>query len=80
MTIPGPRNYDNNRSEQPKSNKNGYEIRTDILVQARGIMEFEFTEKLKLWEATKEGVRPSIPSLTDVVAAANKLYEFVNNR
>lgn len=75
------RNYENVQNQQPKTSKNGYEIRTDILSLARTQLEFEYFQKMKTWEDGDEsGVRPSIPSLTDIIAASNILYEFVNKR
>jgi hypothetical protein len=62
-----------------KTTKNGYEIRTDIITQAREIAHFEFNQKLKVWEeGDKTSERPSIPGVQEVLAIANTLYDFVN--
>lgn len=67
------------RSESTKTSKNGYEIRTDILAQAKDILHFEYNAKLEYWEGNKTTARPAIPSLEDIITAAGVLYNFVNS-
>ena len=72
-----------------KFNKNGYEIRTDILDMAKGLVSEEFHSKFQGWEMTatrdeKTGQivttvgMPSYPGLDKVLETAEKMYAFVN--
>jgi hypothetical protein len=73
-----------------KFNKNGYEIRTDILGMAKDLVETEYRVKFQGWEmsaerdektgqiVTKVGM-PEFPGLDQVLATAEKMYNFVNN-
>ena len=72
-----------------KFNKNGYEIRTDILDMAKGLVSEEFHAKFQGWEMTatrdeKTGqivstvAMPSFPGLDKVLETAEKMYAFVN--
>ena len=72
-----------------KFNKNGYEIRTDILDMAKGLVSEEFHSKFRGWEMTasrdeKTGQvvttvgMPEFPGLDKVLEAAEKMYAFVN--
>ena len=72
-----------------KFNKNGYEIRTDILAMAKEQVENEFNVKFQGWSMTAErdpksgqfvttvGM-PEFPGLDKVLEAAEKMYGFVN--
>lgn len=72
-----------------KFNKNGYEIRTDILDMAKGLMIDEYHSKFQGWEmstakdektgklVTTVGM-PEFPGLEKVLATAEKMYAFVN--
>ena len=73
-----------------KFNKNGYEIRTDILGMAKSLVQEDFHAKFQGWEMTatrdeKTGQivtkvdMPAFPGLDKVIEAAEKMYEFVNN-
>jgi hypothetical protein len=73
-----------------KFNKNGYEIRTDILDMAKGLVSDEFHSKFNGWEMTatrdeKTGQivstveMPSFPGLDKVLETAEKMYSFVNS-
>ena len=73
-----------------KFNKNGYEIRTDILDMAKGLVSDEFHSKFQGWEMTaardeKTGQivttvgMPSFPGLDKVLETAEKMYAFVNS-
>jgi len=72
-----------------KFNKNGYEIRTDILDMAKGLVSEEFHSKFQGWEMTaardeKTGQivttvgMPAFPGLEKVLETAEKMYSFVN--
>lgn len=72
-----------------KFNKNGYEIRADILNMAKDIVQTEYKMKFAGWEMTqyrdeKTGQviakvdMPEFPGLDKVLETAEKLYDFVN--
>ena len=72
-----------------KFNKNGYEIRTDILAMAKDMVQQEYSSKFAGWELTakrdeKTGqlvstvTMPVFPGLDQVLEAAEKMYGFVN--
>jgi len=72
-----------------KFNKNGYEIRTDILHLAKDLVAQEYTYKYQGWElsakrdektgqiVTSVGM-PEFPGLDKVLETAEKMYAFVN--
>ena len=72
-----------------KFNKNGYEIRTDILDMAKGLVSEDFHSKFRGWEmsavkdektgqfVTTVGM-PEFPGLDKVLETAEKMYAFVN--
>jgi hypothetical protein len=72
-----------------KFNKNGYEIRTDILHMAKDLVAQDFQVKFNGWEMTatrdeKTGQivskvdMPQFPGLEKVLETAEKMYAFVN--
>ena len=72
-----------------KFNKNGYEIRTDILGMAKSLVQDDFQSKFAGWEMTatrdeKTGQivstvsMPQFPGLEKVLETAEKMYAFVN--
>jgi hypothetical protein len=73
-----------------KFNKHGYEIRTDILAMAKDLVQSEYSFKYQGWEqsvkrdektgqiVTSVGM-PDFPGIDQVLAAAEKMYNFVNN-
>jgi hypothetical protein len=72
-----------------KFNKNGYEIRTDILGMAKDLTMQDFQVKFNGWEMTatrdeKTGQivnkvdMPQFPGLDKVLETAEKMYAFVN--
>jgi len=72
-----------------KFNKNGYEIRTDILAMAKDLVAQDFHVKFQGWEMTaqrdeKTGqivstvTMPQFPGLDKVLETAEKMYAFVN--
>ena len=88
------RNMMTNNFEMPKTpevkfNKNGYEIRTDILQMARVLVTEDFHAKMHGWEIsverdsnsgkvlTKVGM-PEFPGLDKVLETAERMYSFVN--
>ena len=72
-----------------KFNKNGYEIRTDVLAMAKDAVLEEYHMKFKGWEMSvardaKTGqvvttvAMPEFPGLEKIMEAAEKFYGFVN--
>ena len=72
-----------------KFNKNGYEIRTEILDMAKGLVSEEFHAKFRGWEISAQRDEktgqvitkvdmPQFPGLEQVLATAEKMYAFVN--
>ena len=72
-----------------KFNKNGYEIRTDILKYAQDLVSQEFGYKWQGWEISakrdeKTGQlvtsvdMPQFPGIDKVLETAEKMYNFVN--
>jgi hypothetical protein len=73
-----------------KFNKNGYEIRTEILKEAKDLVSSEFHVKFQGWEMTAQRDEktgqivtqvgmPEFPGLDKVLETAEKMYAFVNN-
>ena len=72
-----------------KFNKNGYEIRTDILAMAKDMVQQEYSTKFAGWDLTatrdeKTGQlvttvgMPEFPGLDKILETAEKMYGFVN--
>lgn len=72
-----------------KFNKNGYEIRSDILAMAKEMVQAEYTYKWQGWEMSakrdeKTGQivntvnMPEFPGLDKVLETAEKMYNFVS--
>jgi hypothetical protein len=72
-----------------KFNKNGYEIRTDILAMAKSLVQDDFQAKFLGWEMSVEKdektgqvvstvAMPEFPGLDKVLETAEKMYAFVN--
>ena len=72
-----------------KFNKNGYEIRTDILGMAKSMVTEDFQSKFAGWEMTAKRDEktnqivtkvdmPTFPGLEKVLETAEKMYAFVN--
>ena len=72
-----------------KFNKNGYEIRTDILAMAKDLVESEYRVAFQGWEMKAERdsktgqivtsvAMPQFPGLDKVLETAEKMYSFVN--
>lgn len=73
-----------------KFNKNGYEIRADILAMAKDLVQSEYSMKFHGWELTgKRDAQtgqlvttvemPEFPGIDKVLDAAEKMYNFVNS-
>ena len=74
-----------------KFNKNGYEIRSDILKLAKDLVAEEFHAKYLGWEVSterdsKSGVvittvgMPEFPGLEKILETAEKMYNFVQGQ
>ena len=72
-----------------KFNKNGYELRTDILAMAKDAVQHEYQMKFQGWELSakrdeKTGQlvstvnMPEFPGLEKILETAEKMYSFVN--
>lgn len=71
-----------------KFNKNGYEIRTDILGLAEKLVLEEYKAKFMGWELSQKKEEdgtltttvkaPEFPGLEKVLETAQKMYDFVN--
>ena len=72
-----------------KFNKNGYEIRADILALAKDQVQNEFNAKFAGWQVSasrdeKTGqlvssvTMPEFPGVDKILEAAEKMYSFVN--
>jgi hypothetical protein len=72
-----------------KFNKNGYEIRSDILAMAKDMVQTEYSMKFHGWELSskrdeKTGelvnsvAMPEFPGLDKVLETAEKMYSFVS--
>ncbi len=82
-------NFETPKMPEVKFNKNGYEIRTDILAMAKDLVAQDFQVKFQGWEMTatrdeKTGqivstvAMPQFPGLDKVLETAEKMYAFVN--
>ena len=82
--------FDTPKLPEVKFNKNGYEIRSDILDMAKGLVTEEFHAKFQGWEmsAAKDSKTgklvttvgmPEFPGLDKVLETAEKMYAFVNS-
>ena len=72
-----------------KFNKNGYEIRTDILAMAKEVVMQDYQVKFAGWQmsaakdektgqiVTSVGM-PEFPGMDKILEAAEKFYSFVN--
>ena len=73
-----------------KFNKNGYEIRSDILAMAKDMVQQDFQVKFAGWQMTAQKDEktgqivskvdmPEFPGMEKVLEAAEKFYGFVNS-
>ena len=81
--------FESPKLPEVKFNKNGYEIRTDILAMAKDLVQTEYSIKVHGWEVQqyrdeKTGQviakvdMPEFPGLEKVLENAQKMYDFVN--
>jgi len=86
MTNP----LDNMKAPEVKFNKNGYEIRADILALAKDQVVGEFQAKFAGWEMSQKKdektgqivtsvAMPDYPGVEKILEAAEKMYAFVNS-
>jgi len=72
-----------------KFNKNGYEIRADVLAMAKDMLQQEYSSKFAGWELTAKRDEatgqlvttigmPVFPGLDKIIETAEKMYGFVN--
>ncbi len=70
-----------------KFNKNGYEIRADVLAMAKDIVMQEYQVKFAGWEMSSKKVdgqlvstvaMPEFPGMDKILETAEKMYGFVN--
>ena len=70
-------------------NKNGYEIRTQVLDMAKAWSEFEYSQKWVGWEISAKRDKetgqvvskvemPDVPGVEQVLETAEKFYDFIN--
>ena len=85
MTNP----LDNMKTPEVKFNKNGYEIRADVLALAKDAVMEEYHAKFHGWEISQKRDEktgqlvttvdmPQVPGLDKVLETAEKMYAFVN--
>lgn len=83
-------NFPEVKMPEVKFNKNGYEIRTEILQMAKDLVAQDFHAKWQGWEVSAERNEktgqvitkvnmPEFPGLDKVLETAEKMYAFVNN-
>lgn len=82
-------NFETPKMPEVKFNKNGYEIRSDVLAMAKDLVAQDFQMKWQGWEltadrdaktgqiVTKVGM-PEFPGLEKVLETAEKMYNFVS--
>jgi hypothetical protein len=82
-------NFETPKLPEVKFNKNGYEIRSDILAMAKDLVGQEYQMKFQGWEmSTKRDEKtgqlvstvnmPEFPGLDKILETAEKMYAFVN--
>jgi hypothetical protein len=82
-------NFETPKLPEVKFNKNGYEIRSDILAMAKDMVQNEYSMKFHGWEMTamrdektnqivNTVTMPEFPGLDKILETAEKMYGFVN--
>ncbi len=70
-----------NASYEPRNNKNGYEIRADLLSIASSAVQDQYEANYKQWEDSPTTYpKPKVPNIDTILEHAGKLYEFVNQQ
>jgi hypothetical protein len=80
--------FETSKLPEVKFNKNGYEIRADVLAMAKDVVMQEYQVKFAGWEMTSkkddEGklvttvAMPEFPGMDKILETAEKMYGFVN--
>ena len=79
------------KAPEVKFNRNGYEIRTEVLDMAKQFTEFEYSMKFTGWEQSvtrdpetgqivNKTQMPDVPGVDKVLENAEKFYEFINKK
>ena len=79
------------KAPEVKFNRNGYEIRTEVLDLAKQFTEFEYTSKWMGFENSVERDEktgqivntvsmPEVPGVDKVLENAEKFYDFINKK
>ena len=79
------------KAPEVKFNRNGYEIRTEVLDLAKQFTEFEYSMKFAGFENTAKRDpetgeiintvnMPNVPGVEQVLENAEKFYEFINKK
>lgn len=63
---------------QKPSNKNGYEIRADILAMAKSFVEHEYMQKVERCKILNKDEYPSMYTIDDILEIAEQMYTFVS--
>jgi len=81
--------YNTPKLPEVKFNKNGYELRTDILGMAKDIVMQDYNLKVAGWQLSAQKDQktgqivstvsmPEFPGMEKILEAAEKMYGFVN--
>jgi len=79
------------KAPEVKFNRNGYEIRTEVLDMAKQFTEFEYSVKFAGFEQTAQRdpdtgqivttvEMPEVPGVDKVLENAEKFYDFINRK
>ena len=82
-------NYETPKLPEVKFNKNGYEIRADVLAMAKDVVMQDYNLKVAGWQLTAQKDEktgqlvstvqmPEFPGMDKILEAAEKFYGFVN--
>ncbi len=82
-------NFETPKLPEVKFNKNGYEIRADVLAMAKDIVMQDYQVKVAGWQLSAQKDEktgqivstvqmPEFPGMEKILEAAEKMYSFVN--
>ena len=80
-------NFETPKLPEVKFNKNGYEIRSDVLAMAKDVVMQDYQFKMAGWQLSADKVNgqivsivsmPEFPGMEKILEAAEKFYGFVN--
>ena len=81
-------NFETPKLPEVKFNKNGYEIRADVLAMAKDVVMQEYQVKFAGWEMSAQKgadgklvttiAMPEFPGMDKILETAEKMYGFVN--